>query len=57
MKLVRSLDEYIEPEELLLGTRDEVIYKNGETKIIQKNETFQYVSIKKTLDLTIVKSY
>ena len=57
MKLVRSLDEYIEPEELLLGTRDEVIYKNGETKIIQKNETFQYFSIKKTLDLTIVKSY
>ena len=34
MKVIKSLDEYVEPEELLLGTRDEVIYKNGIPKMI-----------------------
>ena len=49
IKLIESLNEYVKPEEILLGHRDDTVNKKGVIKMIKKNETFQYVNIIKTI--------
>lgn len=53
MKLIDNTNCYIKPTENLLGLRPEDQYVNGKMNRIYKTETFQYVSIIKTLNLLL----
>ena len=54
-QIIEKLKEYIAPEEILLGTRLETVLRNGKMQVVNKRETFQYISIKKTLNALLNK--
>ena len=51
MKLLKSSNKFIEPEEVILGYREDTVRKGNNYVRIQKKDSFQYVSIIKTLTL------
>ena len=46
-KLIESKDEYIKPEEILLGTRDDTICKKGVIQYIKKTNHFNTFLLEK----------
>lgn len=49
MKMIEQCEYYFDSEEIMLGQRDDISYKQGKMEMIKVNETFQYISMIKTI--------
>jgi hypothetical protein len=48
-KVFKTFEQFVNPETIILGTREDTMRKNNEHEIINKKETMEYISLTKTL--------